>query len=509
MGCLQRHSHFSPEDLEEMESLLLAQMSSFQKMDDGSKHAFVKLCNDAGEAYANAKGGFQSQQCVYCLPLSTRNQTSMYLCSHCYNANLELDDHLMATIKNAPVTTKNDTTSNNILKVHQWLQMHASTNNAAVVVPYSELLQKYDHRIILKDPYFKKSRHCRDGLIYYSDEFTWNGKKYKTNKKSDECHEYVIDPLCKQESIVIATKKVELDRCINAAGIKIDYQYPNDGGQTFASKTSYVILCAMATFEDNQHDFHPVDIDLQLFQKHKNNIVQTGKHYGSKGYYFANGLHASYGKGSDGLPVSINQYATKNKNDLSYKSLQKKLDQVTTLIIHCNRSLSLGTDIVRSSAQNTINNAELAQTINSILGENIQQTINLRPLSTNAESAVFPSVNVCVNASTSVFHTENDQGYTMIAVPYQVTTSEASFLFRISNKIILSAKMKPGVSILFNARLLSHRQNLNKQPPHINFWNIGCYANRRFNQHTYSLFRRQFSKVITGIHQYLNNNNNE
>ena len=96
-------------------------------------------------------------------------------------------------------------------------------------------------------------------------------------------------------------------------------------------------------------------------------MTNPGKHYISEGYYFANGLHASYAKGIDEVPVSISHYATKNKNTLSYESLLKKLDDITNLIIHCNQSLSLGTDIVESSAQNIINNADLAQTINSIL----------------------------------------------------------------------------------------------------------------------------------------------
>ena len=60
---------------------------------------------------------------------------------------------------------------------------------------------------------------------------------------------------------------------------------------------------------------------------------------------------------------------------------------------------------------------------------------------------------VCVNASTRDFHTEFDQGPTMICVPAQQDhkSNKLNFCFCVNDKMIIQRKMIPSLSFFFLA----------------------------------------------------------
>ena len=67
---------------------------------------------------------------------------------------------------------------------------------------------------------------------------------------------------------------------------------------------------------------------------------------------------------------------------------------------------------------------------------------------------------VCVNASTRDFHTEFDQGPTMICVPAQEDhkSNQFNFCFCVNDSMIIQLKMNPGLCFFFSAAFLTHRQ---------------------------------------------------
>ena len=65
---------------------------------------------------------------------------------------------------------------------------------------------------------------------------------------------------------------------------------------------------------------------------------------------------------------------------------------------------------------------------------------------------------VCVNASTRDFHTEFDQGPTMICVPAQDDhkSNQFNFCVCVNDGMIIQLKMNPGLCIFFSATFLTH-----------------------------------------------------
>ena len=119
------------------------------------------------------------------------------------------------------------------------------------------------------------------------------------------------------------------------------------------------------------------------------------------------------------------------------------------------------------------------------------------------KSVFLPSLNVYFNAGTDEFHTENDQCYTLFASPYQNAEVCASFPFAISKSRNIRIRLGSGMMILFNARLLTHRQSIDSCNACDQFWNIRYYANRRFDNHTYTLLQWHFHSVLSDLHIYI------
>ena len=77
------------------------------------------------------------------------------------------------------------------------------------------------------------------------------------------------------------------------------------------------------------------------------------------------------------------------------------------------------------------------------------------------------NTNVCINASTDEFHTENDTSYTLITVPAQKSKEQHVcgnmyfFLFKLNEDLIISLPMTPDLSFIFSGTYLSHRQEGN------------------------------------------------
>lgn len=152
---------------------------------------------------------------------------------------------------------------------------------------------------------------------------------------------------------------------------------------------------------------------------------------------------------------------------------------------------------------NTYKNTDCAETLNNLSMKLGQKTTDIPALMHGNESLVFASANINVDASTSIEHTERDQGYTEIAAPYQEWDGGATFIFRIRRGQELHTRLTNGRVILFNARLLTHKQRLDRQSKKLNglhFWNFGCYGNRQFESFSRVAMRRQFDLLMaTGL----------
>ena len=108
---------------------------------------------------------------------------------------------------------------------------------------------------------------------------------------------------------------------------------------------------------------------------------------------------------------------------------------------------------------------------------------------------------ICVNAQTSIFHTEHDCTYTLIYVPSQEKKkgekngTKYHFIFKLKNKENIGIPMYEGITLLFSGKFLTHRQTCNKTctPVEEVFANLTLCGSKRLYTHIKSSFRRNES----------------
>ena len=107
---------------------------------------------------------------------------------------------------------------------------------------------------------------------------------------------------------------------------------------------------------------------------------------------------------------------------------------------------------------------------------------------------------ICVNATTSIVHTEDDCTYTFIHVPNQQfklskkRKAESMFIFKLNENKNITLSLGNSCSFLFSGKFLSHRQqtatNLNEGEY---FYNIASYGNKKLFSHIKSSFKRELN----------------
>jgi len=111
------------------------------------------------------------------------------------------------------------------------------------------------------------------------------------------------------------------------------------------------------------------------------------------------------------------------------------------------------------------------------------------------------NMHYCINTETMQYHTEQDQLYTIIAVPQQVQIHQhkrqgANFEFYINEENIFVVEMFPNTSFKYSGYLLTHRQQLMKEQykNHL-FLNISTYCSKRLYDNMMKSFHRQILKL--------------
>ena len=109
-----------------------------------------------------------------------------------------------------------------------------------------------------------------------------------------------------------------------------------------------------------------------------------------------------------------------------------------------------------------------------------------------SEIGIWKTV-VTVNAYTKELHTEDDCTSTIIHVPNQEMSMDINtfhFQFALGEKHNIAIALQEGTTIMFCAKLLTHRQTSDIQSPDCKFINFGCYGNRKLFNHIRRTFIR-------------------
>ena len=241
-----------------------------------------------------------------------------------------------------------------------------------------------------------------------------------------------------------------------------------------------LILCAESPTESSLK-FH------EEFAKNMNHIrtnIYAGNkpiHFGSTGSMYGVGVVGSY-QLVDG--VSVNEFARKHKSniigELSHSNIGKWLsDCIENLNSKCKGIVEML----------TVSNMAM---LCSSMTMTDQSDIIMRYLVSEKcqASACFPEAYLCVNCKTHILHTEKDCAVTAIHVPQQCEREDC-VMFQVSinegDNVYLC--LKPHVSIIYSAFLLTHRQ-VGDITEGSRFYNIVAYSNK----HLYECLRKPLQR---------------
>jgi hypothetical protein len=131
---------------------------------------------------------------------------------------------------------------------------------------------------------------------------------------------------------------------------------------------------------------------------------------------------------------------------------------------------------------------EAIEKLNGMFGEHGEQ------MSSKFLGNFVSSYFVNIDAGTREYHTEMDLTYTFIVVPRQVHVYEhdVKFSFLLSENKKFNIKMHEGVSMIYSAYLLTHRQECKSRNGFINF---SAFMDKRFIQNLNKSIKRRSNAI--------------
>ena len=221
----------------------------------------------------------------------------------------------------------------------------------------------------------------------------------------------------------------------------------------------------------------------------KNICTGRSSHFESKGYYASFGMKANYGIVNKS---SLAEYAVK-KTKCEYK--QHVIKQKATEI-----EMLCALEFKKSTASFGRYLRNITELLSPVVDEAYacqDDWGNIGLVKVPSSQCGFWMSQVCIDASTSTAHTENDCTYTFISVPAQENVfskkvkKKSYFLFGLNEVDKVCIPLNQQLSFFFSGLCLLHRQNHPSQDKHsTNFVNIAAYGNERLFNHIRASFNR-------------------
>ena len=468
------------------------QRKQFNKMSIRGKSMFVAASSATADRTENNHHAIKN---TYLYPFTSDPYATTVLCSPCLQQHLNADNEAwtVLTEKSNAVALTQDVTRFVTAMTHI---AHTKQNDVPAIVFTKQQLSTFAEVMQLKYPQYNDNNTSRDGVIFYSHQVVLNGQTISLTHRTSN-----ISP--KKGNYAVIVSKTDLDKCITESKnkVKVKYIYAYTGKPLTVEEGSprhdlFVLLSLSVKLKPNKCDFSPNDGMHRLLRNMKNNILDTINHYQSLGEYFGHGMHASFERGQ-----SVGPYASKQTTLQCQEQYDSAVTRVLSLVSTASQTLakSAKCNVMEASYVNALLNKNAAEALNGLSHTvGTSNAVQLSPLCHKSKSLNITALNICVNASTKKYHTEDDQTYTLIIKPHQeeCSSKRGAFMYKVNNQRKLWTSMNEPIATLFNARFTVHRQKLTHRDQHSLFWNIGCYSNRRFDQHTCALLRKEFHKVL-------------
>jgi len=314
-------------------------------------------------------------------------------------------------------------------------------------------------------------------------------KKQKSHcidlQKSAARYFYILTSLCE-----FKTSDCKIQIYLSNGRSIIDSDIQNYSG--------YVVLCygCHYQFPKKEQKIFTNDDNKMIEHTSKNQVKATKKfHFETKGKIYSFGYAPKFCKiGNDGC--SFKKFVPSKKSTLTEKTKEYYLkhfertlaEEFVSTIEKMKRYFPNIKNILSPSIS-------LLQSHFDTFGTNIKSQ-NLSHFVNNG----LINMHYCINTETMQYHTEQDQSYTIIAVPQQVQNNQqkrqgANFEFFINEENILLVEMFPNTSFMYSGYLLTHRQQLMKEEYKNNlFINISTYCSKRLYDNMMKSFQRKILK---------------
>ena len=241
----------------------------------------------------------------------------------------------------------------------------------------------------------------------------------------------------------------------------------------------------------------PIQPDLfNILQETKSNIMKRGgaNHCNSTGYYYSFGNKGSYERVGN---CSVGQYASKKST--SVEKTKRIGDNAVMLEKLCASHIKESVLAMENLLPN------LSTLISPVVDTAFDMQVKHGPVGLkkvhNTNSGMWQSC-MCVNARTSIMHTEDDCTYTFAKVPSQISSDvknkdyQRMFLVQINKKELIALPLYMNLSFIFTGTFLSHRQQCTSESSTdgSRFYNIVSYGNKRLFFHIRKSFKRNLDE---------------
>ena len=246
------------------------------------------------------------------------------------------------------------------------------------------------------------------------------------------------------------------------------------------NKDSYALLLLCVAGQSST-SFNKANIDV--FRKAKKSVVkkQGSFHFGSRGEIFSFGVNGRFNNINGS---SLGEYSSKSKKK-EQVSRQKLASALKDSIISINR---IDSSLIKNTTLRLDIMAEIARSMKDKQGDQIK----LESLKSDNMPLSFFSSQLNSNATTQIAHTECDITYTLISVPNQSDRLHIQFCFCLQENKKLWLRMEQGISFMYSAYILTHKQTCRKVVEDGNI-NISAYAPKRLSD----CFRKTYSRLVT------------
>ena len=300
----------------------------------------------------------------------------------------------------------------------------------------------------------------------------------------------------KYRCLLVATKKEE---CVTHFKDKIfvidnnlDLKNPNTNEHA-TNLSGFVLLCLAVLKKSKMNSLLGQQIEWgrlirEMASMSKPNIMASPSmsHNESDGWYYSFGNRGAFQKINNS---SVSQYSVKKSTN---HDKQEEIKETATAI---EKIISVELKCALNTISTILPNIQMLISPVLDVGYDLQHKHGDIGMKLTSNGRGCWSSHISVNATTGLFHNEDDCTYTTISVPSQKKINRHyQFLFQFSEGNTIGIDMTQNVSFVFSGKLLTHRQSsyqtgLNSNESDV-FLNVSSYGPKRLFSHIRKSFER-------------------